>query len=371
MVMLVSSNLFRSWLLPYRSGLVSLLALSAIALPSLSQPAMATSLNQSVTLSAQASATTTNRSLPRIVANQVLLDASQRLGISRDQLQIQDYQRRIWSDSCLGLGDINESCALVTVPGWQITVTHGQQRLVYHTDLAGRSLRLSRDSQTLPSTVSDRLLQHASTESGVPVSELEVVSAEPQFWDGCLGIYVPNDACAAIGISGWRAVVSSPSQSWVYHMNGDGSGISLNTTASDTSLVPQFMPDSTRPNLGSEVIFQMSREGGFAGQSIQVMLLADGQVMQPPPHADGSSVPHLLNQLTPQQIEQFIQFLEQHQFQNFNGLTYPAPQGSADYFTITLTSQSGTTQYTDIALDQLPPQLQAIIQQWEQLQRQQ
>jgi hypothetical protein len=301
------------------------------------------------------------------VVNRVLLDASQQLGTSRDQVQVETYRRQTWTDSCLGLGDINESCALVTVPGWEITVAHGQQRLVYRTDLTGRTFRLSRDSQTMPSALGDRLLEHVSGETGVPVSELKIVSAEPRFWDGCLGLYAPNIRCTMIGIWGWRAIVSSPTQSWVYHTDGTGDSIRLNTVAS-SRLVPQFMTDSTSPNLGSEVVFEMRRSGGIAGQTIQVMLLADGQVMQPPPHADGSSAPHLLNQLTPQQLEQFTQLLEEHQFQNFNGLSYPAPQGSADYFTVTLIGQSGTTQYADIVQDQLPPQLQAIIQNWEQLQ---
>ncbi|MDX2216837.1 MAG: hypothetical protein SFY66_26460 [Oculatellaceae cyanobacterium bins.114] len=349
-----------------------LLILAAIALPSVGQPAIAAPVNAPSHVVAQASSPTGTRPLPQMVVNQVLLDASQRLNVARDQLQIEDYRRQTWSDSCLGLGDINESCALVTVPGWQITIASGQQRLVYRTDLVGRIFRLSRDSQTLPTTLPttlrDRLLEHVSNQTGVAASELEVVSAEPQFWDGCLGIYVPNQACTMIGISGWRAIVSSPTQSWVWHMDGTGSNIRLNETASSGTLIPQFMASEARPSLSPEVVFQMVRTGGIAGQTMQVRLLADGQIVQSPPQMTGSSVPYLPKRLTPEQIQQFIESLDQHQFQNFNGLSYPAPTGAADYFTITLTSQSGTTQYVDMVQSQLPPQLQDIIQTWDQLQ---
>jgi hypothetical protein len=59
--------------------------------------------------------------------------------------------------------------------------------------------------------------------------------------------------------------------------------------------------------------------------------------------------------------------LDQEQFSQFNQLSYPVPNGAADYITVTLTSRDGTTRYADIAQNQLPEPLKDVIQAWNQI----
>lgn len=91
------------------------------------------STGQNIRLESQNAAT----NLPKAVADAVLQDASQRLNVPVSSLQIIQAEQRDWSDSCLGLGGPEVLCAAVVVPGWLVTVTSGQQRLVYRTNESG------------------------------------------------------------------------------------------------------------------------------------------------------------------------------------------------------------------------------------------
>ena len=66
-------------------------------------------------------------------------------------------------------------------------------------------------------------------------------------------------------------------------------------------------------------------------------------------------------------MEQFKKLVKQ-EFEQFNNLSYLAPNGAADYITYTLTSRDeDTTRYTDINQERLPSSLQTVIQAWNQI----
>jgi hypothetical protein len=75
----------------------------------------------------------------------------------------------------------------------------------------------------------------------------------------------------------------------------------------------------------------------------------------------------LFYRISPEQVQQFEQLLEQQQLAQFNALEYLPPKGATDYVTITLTSLAGTTRYTDINQDLLSSSLQTVIKAWNQL----
>jgi hypothetical protein len=74
-----------------------------------------------------------------------------------------------------------------------------------------------------------------------------------------------------------------------------------------------------------------------------------------------------ISRISRQEVRQFQRLLEQQQFSQFDRLSYPAPSGAADFFTVTLTSQSGTTRYGDIVQDELPESLRSVILAWNQI----
>jgi hypothetical protein len=68
-----------------------------------------------------------------------------------------------------------------------------------------------------------------------------------------------------------------------------------------------------------------------------------------------------------EQVKQFEKSLTQDKFEQFNKLSFPAPPGSADYITYTLTSQKATTQYNDISQSQIPNKLDKVVKAWNEL----
>ena len=76
------------------------------------------------------------------IAGMVLQSHSRSLNQPVDRFRISAATPRNWPDGCLGLAEPGEFCAQVLIPGWQVTVTNGQQNWVYRTDSSGSALRL-------------------------------------------------------------------------------------------------------------------------------------------------------------------------------------------------------------------------------------
>lgn len=352
---------------------------SMSAAASLSSPASA-AINKAINKQSAPAADTTTPDRPsQRVIDQVRRELARQLGISPQQLSVVSYSRQTWSDSCLGLGTAVESCAQALVPGWQIELTDGEQTWTYRTDETAQTMRLQESSAqenaaSVPEAVADRILELAAEASDIPQSELTLTEAQERTWDGCLGIVTADSFCTKIALPGWQAIVTAErddaaSGSWVYHSDAEGTDIRLNETASlpNSTVIPSFIPTDQLPDYeGNGVVFQAIVEGGITGSSNQILLLEDGQVVQ---FADdqGVSTATELNRLSPEQVQAFVELLQQQSFSNLHSLNYSAPTGAADHRTITLTSQGSTTRYADIVQDQLPSALQQVIQAWEQL----
>lgn len=95
--------------------------------------------------------------LPDRVARAVLRDAARQLNVSTSQLEIGRSQRRNWSDSCLGLGRPEYSCAAVVVPGWLVTVESGRQRLVYRTGDLNSTIVLDEEASSFDNNTSSEI----------------------------------------------------------------------------------------------------------------------------------------------------------------------------------------------------------------------
>lgn len=80
--------------------------------------------------------------------------------------------------------------------------------------------------------------------------------------------------------------------------------------------------------------------GGIAGCTSETNLFEDGRVI----HNRTTSTE--IKQISKQQVKQFKKLLKQQDFEQFNNISYPAPNGAADYITMTFTSLKATTRYT-------------------------
>ena len=79
--------------------------------------------------------------LPPDVALNVQNRISELLGVPVENMQIQKVEKKEWSDSCLGLGGADESCAQVITPGWLLAFTINGQEYRYRVDETGTVVR--------------------------------------------------------------------------------------------------------------------------------------------------------------------------------------------------------------------------------------
>ena len=96
------------------------------------------------------------------VANvrQVLM---QQLHANTDDVAVVEVTQEEWSDSCLGAGRANESCALAQTPGYAITFAVNGDEYRYHTNTDGSDFRLA---TAPPPAIGERVLTWTGTDAG-------------------------------------------------------------------------------------------------------------------------------------------------------------------------------------------------------------
>ncbi|BAY24344.1 hypothetical protein NIES2100_41390 [Calothrix sp. NIES-2100] len=118
--------------------------------------------------------------------------------------------------------------------------------------------------------------------------------------------------------------------------------------------------------LDRDVVFRQISSGGFAPRTYETVLLKDGTLIRVR-IGDANDSSRSVRRISQQQVQQFLQLLERSRFAKFQNLSYPAPQGSADYITYTLTSKEGTVRYNDISQKNLPKNLLEVVNAWNQI----
>lgn len=310
-------------------------------------------------------------------------DLAQRFGVAR--VNVVSVSDQVWPDGCLGLPQGQEACTQAIVPGWRIEVSDGLQTWIYRTAKTGSLLRLESPDLTmmpprravLPQPVAQKLIRQVARETYTSASQLRITEVKPANFDGCLGIYRPNQACTKILISGYQAIVSStdgrsPSQSqrtFVYHLSQDGQRIVQNGTASGARppvrVSFDLLGEWAQPS--ANVVFQSNLSGDLMGRTSTVVLTTDGQITQYQSSPTARFRPVVLKTLTPVQLNAFQKVLQNHRFRNLNGLSYLTSAALADYPTTTYQSPDSTTQLIDLEKRNLPRSLQQVIASWESL----
>lgn len=311
---------------------------------------------------------------PRFVIRHVRRDLAERLNEQARRLQMISFSRETWSDSCLELGAYNERCAGTTVEGWRIELSNGQRSWFYHTDMTAQVIKLeSMDETNLPPDVRERLIQTVVQQEKVPAASLIVTESQPRTWDGCMGIFEPERMCTMIAISGYRAIVAGANQSWVYHVNQDGSQVVKNVTASGSQrgLVPTFNPNALPPygEPDANVVFRTIESGGLAGMVSERFLTSDGVIYRRTGRFNSTEVDGAIaeKRISQQQVERFKQVLMEQKLPNLDGLRYLSQEAFADYPTITIQAMNSNVEYIDLQEANMPQALQTVITTWQQL----
>ncbi len=358
--------------------LLSGLLLGAIAQSSIALP-IAPQLSPSSAESAQPQRPAAAPYVPRSIIWGMQRDVVERENLSRWDLQVHSQSRVVWNDGCLGLAADHEFCTLALVEGYRVELTDGNQIWAYRSDRTGQTIRqepelvadFPNEDSLLPETET-RALQTIANDLGKNVDTLRMIESQPATWDGCMGVYEPNQGCTRIAIFGARIIVSDESQSWVYHIYQDGSRVVQNDTASagQPSVVPSFIPEGNDlPSPNTEpVVFRSSISGGLGGVRIEKTLLESGVLRtQTWRMGEPSDDPIEETQLSLAQVDAFRQLLDEQRFGNFNRMRYITEAAFADYPTITFEGMGTTVEYIDLIQAELPPALQTVIEAWEQL----
>ncbi|MGB7445050.1 MAG: hypothetical protein WA919_28605 [Coleofasciculaceae cyanobacterium] len=75
----------------------------------------------------------------------------------------------------------------------------------------------------LPKLIANAVLETASEQLSLPLSQLRISQFERQTWrDRCLGLSRPTEKCIGIPTPGWRVTVESKQQFYVYRTNNSG-----------------------------------------------------------------------------------------------------------------------------------------------------
>lgn len=315
--------------------------------------------------------------LPARIANAVVRDLAKRTGIEPGQLKVTQSSQQTWSDGCLGLARPDEICTQALVDGWRVVVSNKRRSWVYRTDRNGRVLRLEgrtadNSNNRLPANVANAVLRDAARQLNVAVSQVEVVRAQRRNWsDSCLGLGRLDYQCARMTVPGWLVTVTSGEERLVYRTGDTNSAIVLDEAASSfnqsSEIRPIEIPSSElTAALEADAVFRAVSSGGIAGRTYETTLFEDGRVVRVLVNNRDDSRPQIY-QISRQQVKQFQRLLQQQQFNQFDGLSYPPDRGAADFLNVTLTSQGATTSYTDVNQDRLPRQLQKVIQAWNQI----
>jgi hypothetical protein len=288
------------------------------------------------------------------------------------QINLVSASSQQWPDGCLGLPNGKAACTMAIVPGWYVEVSDGLQTWFYRTNTTGSILRLENaDRAVLPQKVAQTLIQKIARDTHTTPSKLKIAAIQPANFDGCLGIYRPQQICTKILIRGFQAIVTTPTQSLVYHLNQNATKIAQNNTASGAKtpvrLSFELFGGNAIPPLESPVIFRSSVSGGLIGSTTTITLTNDGKITEFTTAPNIRSRPVVRKTLTPQQLTAFQQILQNRRFRNFNGLSYLTSAALADYPTTTYQSQDSVMQFIDLEKANFPLSLRQVINTWDRL----
>jgi hypothetical protein len=292
----------------------------------------------------------------------------QQFGVA--QIAVVSATEQNWPDGCLGLPKAEEVCTMAIVPGWRVEVSDKLQTWYYRTDRTGKTLRLENpDRSVLPQPVASKLIQQVARETNTPSGKLRITEVKAKTYDGCLGIYRPNQSCTKIAIQGWQSIVTSPDRTYVYHLSQNADRIAQNATASGAKRTIRVSLETfgaISPITAPE-IFRTSISGDFTGRMTSIVLTQDGKITRYQSSPTARFAPVVIKTLSLDRLNAFKKTLADRQFPNLNGLTYLTSAALADYPTTTYQSQSAATQFIALEQQNLPKSFQQVITSWESL----
>jgi hypothetical protein len=331
--------------------------------------------------------------LPSLVARRIQQDLAKRLNVPADFITIDEATRQVWPDQCLGLARPSERCQGGEVRGWEVKVHSVQQSWVYRSDRAARRLRLAPlpgatelNSPDFSPQLAQKLLETVSQQVQQPIFNLRILGVQATSLNECSSMTSSNTPCSETA-PGFRVIIAdgerkSPydngylyqylpdllQREWVYSLSEDGSQIVYNEAASDiTNTTAVFFSDTDETGstpLGSEVIAELK----ITGDGTQwITLTADGNLTAHLGSLDPNEPHELFKTIQPAEVDAFKALLQARHFENFDGMGYQNinPSWASEGYSTFIAG--GTYVILNNGSDELPADLQAIYEAWNEL----
>ncbi|HEY9872906.1 MAG TPA: S-layer homology domain-containing protein [Candidatus Obscuribacterales bacterium] len=103
----------------------------------------------------------------------------------------------------------------------------------------GRQLKQNQQDNAIEALplVANAVLKDASQRTGIPASDLNLVEVRQQAWsDGCLGLGGTGVFCTQAVVPGWKVIVASGENRWVYRTNQSGTLVKWDEAASQSAI---------------------------------------------------------------------------------------------------------------------------------------
>jgi hypothetical protein len=154
-------------------------------------------------------------------------EVSVEMGIPQAQLAVVSVKAMDWPDACLGLGQLQESCAQVVTHGYLVVLSSQGKQIEVHTDANGRTVRVVEAESNLPAGAV-RAQQLLAQALDLDSTQVKVVSAASATWaDACLEVRTTGAVCAQVQTPGYRVTLEAQGKSYEYHTDENGSQVAL------------------------------------------------------------------------------------------------------------------------------------------------
>ncbi|BAY19944.1 hypothetical protein NIES21_58140 (plasmid) [Anabaenopsis circularis NIES-21] len=170
------------------------------------------------------------RGLPIQVGNEIKSIASKHLQILPSVVLITKIEPQTFTDSCLGLGNLAESCAQQTIRGYRVTVAgKPQARQIYRISSDKVNIRteaiagLPNRTDDLPTAIARTVFNAAQSDLKQPIANLSITQVSPRFNCFRSPTAAPNEPCIPTQrLDGWNVTVTNFQKSLTYTVNLSG-----------------------------------------------------------------------------------------------------------------------------------------------------
>lgn len=172
--------------------------------------------------------------LPTPVRNEIKRIAGNHLQLPSNTVLITKVEPQTFSDGCLGLGNLAESCIQQTIPGYRVTaIGKPNERQIYRISSDAKSVRteaiagLPVRTDELPTAVALRVFRAAQTDLKQSIANLNITEVEKTFDCWRNPTDPPDTPCLPIKrVNGWKVTVTNYQQQMTYTVNLNGTILS-------------------------------------------------------------------------------------------------------------------------------------------------